>query len=100
MKIDTDEDNPDHSPTTKDITAQATTIHIEATQDHSIGADATTTGEIHNNLTQSTKATATTMDLDKTHHINHIVVLHNINALQATDPETKIGHIHNHLTDL
>ena len=95
-----DEIDPDHTPTTKDITSQAITIHIETALGHYTGTDTTTTEVAHDDLTQSTEATATTIDLTATHHIDHITVLHNIEALQATDPEITVGHMHDHLTDL
>ena len=76
------------------------TIHKEATLGHYVGTDTTTTGVAHNDLVQSTEATATTIDLPTTHHINHIAVPYNIKALQATDPEIAVGHIHDHFTDL
>ena len=100
MKIGTDEVDPDHTPTTKDITAWAIAIHIQAALGHYIRKDTTTTGVAHDDLTQSTEVTATTIGLTVTHHIDHITVLHNIKALQATDPEITVGHIHDHLTDL
>ena len=58
------------------------------------------TGTAHNDLTQSTEATATTIDLTTTHHIDHNTVPHNIKALQVINPEITVGHIHDHPTDL
>ena len=79
VQTETGEASPDHSLTTKDITAQAIMIHIEATLGHYVGTDTTTTGVANDDLTQSTETTATTIDLATvTHHINHIIVLHNI----------------------
>ena len=74
-------------------------IPIEATLDCSTGADAATTGAAHNDLTQSTEVTATTIDLAAMHHIDHITVLHNIKALQVINPEITAGHIHDHPID-
>ena len=99
MKTETGKADPDHNPTTKDITAWAIAIHIEATPDHYIGTGAITTGVAHDDLAQFTQATTTTIDLTTRHHTDHIAVLHNIKALQDTDPEIKEGHIHDHLTD-
>ena len=98
MELERDKPDPDHSLTTKDITAQTIAIHTEATLGHYVGTDATTTEVAHDDLTQSTEATATNINLTMTHHINHIVVLHNIKALQAT--EIEVDHIHNHLPNL
>ena len=58
MQTETGEANPDHSLTTKAITAQAITIPIETTLGHYIRTDAITTGVAHNDIAQSTEATA------------------------------------------
>ena len=38
-------------------------IHIKATLDHNTGIDTTTTGAVHNNLTQPTEHTATDLSM-------------------------------------
>ena len=100
VMIEAGEANPDHSLTFEDIADQVIMIPIEATLDHNIKIDVATMGAAHDNLTQSTEATATTIDLMATHHIGHIAVLHNIKALQVIDPEITVGLIHDHPTDL
>ena len=97
MKIETDEANLDHSPIFADITAQVIVIHIEATLDHNTEVDVTTTGAVHDDLTQPTEDTAT--DLAMTHHTNHITDHPNIEALQVINPEITVGHIYKHPTD-
>ena len=99
MMIETGEADPDHSLTFEDTAAQIIMIPIETALDHNTGADAATIGVAHDDLTQSTDATATTIDLTTTYNIDHISVLHNIKALQVIDPEITVGHIHNHPTD-
>ena len=74
-------------------------IPIEAILDHNTGTDTATTGPAHDNLTQFTEATATTIGLIMTHHINHIGDLPNIQALQVINPKTTVGHIHEHPTN-
>ena len=85
MKIETDEADPDHSLILGDITAQVITIHIEAALDQNTEIDATTTGTVHNDLTQPTEDAAT--DLAMTLHTGHIADHPNIQALQVIDPE-------------
>ena len=55
MKIEKDEADPDDSPIFADITTSIIAIHIEATLDHNTEIDATTTGAVHNDLTQPTE---------------------------------------------
>ena len=98
MKIETDKVDPDHSPIFEDIAAQVIAIYIEAILYCNTGIDATTTGAVHNDLTQPTEDTAT--NLTMTHHIGDITDDYKIKALQVIDPEIAIDHIHNHLTDL
>ena len=74
--------------------------HIEVTLGHYIRTVKITTGVTHNDLSQSTEATITTIDLATTHHTSHITVLHNIKVHQDTDPEITVCHIHDSLTDL
>ena len=69
-------------------------IHIEAALDHNTKIDTTTTGAVHDNLTQSTEDTAT--DLTMTFHTSHIADQPNIKALQVIDPEIVVDHIHDH----
>ena len=65
-KIEKDEANPDHSPTT-----EAIMIHTEASLDHNTGKDTVTTKAAPNNLTQPTEDTA--IDLAMTHHTSRII---------------------------
>ena len=55
VKIETSKADPDHSPTFKDTAAHVIVICIEATLDHNISPDATTTAAAHDDLTQPTK---------------------------------------------
>ena len=98
MKIETGKADPDHSPTFKDIAAQAIMIHIEATLDHNTGIDAATTGAAYDNLTQLTEDTAT--DHAVTHHTGHITDHPKMEVLQVIDSEIAVDHIHDHPTDL
>ena len=98
MKIETDEADPDHSHTFKDIAAQAIMIHIEATLDCNTGIDMATTEAAHNDLAQPRKDTA--IDLIVTHHTDHIADHPNIEALQVIDHEIVVGHIHTPPTNL
>ena len=77
--IKTGKANPDHSPTTKDITAQVIMIHIEGTLDHNTEIDAATTEVSHDNLTQPTEDTATYLAI--THCTSHITDYPHITAL-------------------
>ena len=70
-------------------------IHIKAAQDHNTQIDTTTTGAVHDDLTQSTEDTAT--DLTVTFHTSHITDHPNIEALQVIDPKITVDHIHDHL---
>ena len=54
MKIETGKANPDHSPTTKDITVGVILIYIKTTLDHNTGIDAATTKVAHDDLAQPT----------------------------------------------
>ena len=100
VMIETGKADTDHSLAFEDIIAWVIITPIEVTLDHNVRTDAATTGAAHNNLPQSTKATATTIYLTVTHHINHFAVLHNIKALWVIDPEIALGHIHGHPIDL
>ena len=87
--------DPDHSPTTEDITAG---VIIEAALDHNTRIDAATTEAAHDNLTQPTEDTAT--DLTVTDCTGHIADHPNVKALWVINPEIAVGHNHNHPTDL
>ena len=73
-------------------------IHIEVTLDHNTRIDATTTGAVHDDLTQPKEDTAT--DFTMTHHTSHIFDHPNIAPLLVIDPEIAVDHIHDHPTDL
>ena len=90
MKIERGKVDPDHSPTTEDITAQVIAICIEATLDHNTGIDAATTGAAHNDLAQSTEDTST--DLAMTHCTGHITDHPNIKALWVVNTKITVGH--------
>ena len=94
MRIETDEADPDHSPSLQDIIAWAIVINIETTLDHNTGIDTATTGAAHDDLIQPTENTTT--DLAMTLHTSHITDHPNIKALQVIDPEITVDHIYNH----
>ena len=97
MKTETDEANPDHSLILGDIRSQVFMNHIEATLDQNTDIDATTTGAVHDDLTQATQDTAT--NLAVTLHISHISDHPNIKTFQVINPEITVAHIHNHPID-
>ena len=97
MMIETDEANPDHSLTFKDIAAPIA-IHIEATLGHNDRIDAATRGAAHGDLVPPIEATA--IDLTMKHCMNHIADHPHIETLQVISPEITVGHIHEHPTDL
>ena len=98
MKIETGEADPDHSLIFEDITAQAITIHIEATLDHDTKIDAAFTGAAHDYCTPPIEATA--INLTMTCNIDHITDHPHIEVLQLINPEIVVGHIYDHPTDL
>ena len=71
MKIETGKANPYHSHTSKDITAQAIAILIEATLDCNTGIDTVTTEAAHYNLAQPRESTATESHHDMPHQLHH-----------------------------
>ena len=95
MKNEAGEADPDHSPTTDDITIWVIVIHIEATLDHNTGIDASTTEVVHNDLVQPLEA-----DLPMTHCTGHTADPPNITALQVTNPKITVGHTHDHPNNL
>ena len=97
MRIETDKADPEHSLNLGDITAQVIATHIEATLDCNTEIDATTTGTVHNDLTQPTEDTAA--DLSMTNHTGHITDHRNFKDLQVINPEITVDHIHDHPID-
>ena len=98
MIIGTDETDPDHILTFKDITAQAIVIPTDATLDHNTRIDTVTPGAAHNDLTPLIEASA--FNLTTTHHTDHIADHPHIEALQFVNPEIAVGHIFDHTTGL
>ena len=97
MKTETDKANPDHSLTFKDITAQAITICIEAALDCDTEIDAAITGAAHDDHAPPIEATA--IDFTMICHIDLIADYPHTEVLQLINPETTVGHIHDHPSD-
>ena len=98
VKTETGKANPNHSLIFKDITAQAITIHIEATLDCDTKIDAAIVGAAQDDHAPPIEATV--IDLVATHHIDHITDHPHIEVLQLIKSEIGVGHIHDHPTNL
>ena len=73
-------------------------ICIEAALDCNTRIDAAITGAAHDDCAPLIEATAT--DLTMICHIDHIADHPHIEVLQLINSEMRVGHIHDHPTDL
>ena len=71
VKIETGKGNPDHSPTTKDITAWVIMICIGTALDHNIGTDAATTGAAYDDLASAHRGNRHRPHHDTLHQSHH-----------------------------
>ena len=98
MKTETGKANSDCILIFKNNAAQVVMIHTEATQGHSTGINAATTGATHDNYTPPIEATA--IDPAMTHHTDNITDYPHIEVLQLINPEITVDHSHDHPTNL